>query len=108
MATGDVDTGKIAIGKAAPKARSKALPDGLKVWLIASLVVLLSSLILFVGNIVAGFIYFTEKTPPLWVTVLGVLAVLGMAASFAGLCLVFLLAVLKARREDKAQVVEQQ
>ncbi len=90
------------------KVISKAMPDGLKGWLVTSLAVLLGSLVLFVGNVVAGFIYFTEKAPPLWVTVLGVIALLGMAAGFGGVCLVFLLAVVKARLEDKAPVVEQQ
>jgi hypothetical protein len=80
----------------------------LKGLLITSLVVLLGSLVLFVGNVVAGFVSFTEKKQPLWVTVLGVVELLGMAVGFGGLGLVFLLAVVKARREDKAPVVEQQ
>ena len=78
------------------------MADGLKGWLIASVVVLLGSLALFVGNVVAGFAYFTEKTTPLWVTVVGVVAVLGIAAGFGGLLLVLVLAAAKSRKDDKA------
>jgi hypothetical protein len=108
VATDDVAPGVSAESAPKGKVTSKAMPDGLKGLLITSLVVLLGSLVLFVGNVVAGFVYFTEKTQPLWVTVLGVVELLGMAVGFGGLGLVFLLAVVKARREDKAPVVEQQ
>jgi hypothetical protein len=108
VATDNVVPGVPADNAPKGKVTSEAMPDGLKGLLITSLVVLLGSLTLFVGNVVAGFVYFTAKTPPLWVTVLGVVALLGMAAGFGGVCLVFLLAVVKARREDKAPMVEQQ
>jgi hypothetical protein len=108
VATDDVAPGMPAESAPKGKVTSKAMPDGSKGLLITSLVVLLGSLTLFLGNVVAGFVYFTAKTTPLWVTVLGVVALLGMAVGFGGVCLVFLLAVVKARREDKAPVVEQQ
>jgi hypothetical protein len=95
-ATGDSGTGR---------ATGKAMPDGLKGWLIASVVVLLGSLALFVGSVVAGFAYFTEKTAPLWVTVVGVVAVLGIAAGFGGLLLVLVMAAAKSRKDDRAQSV---
>jgi hypothetical protein len=108
VATDDVVPGVPAESAPKGKVTSKAMPDGLKGLLITSLIVLLGSLVLFVVNVVAGFVYFTAKTTPLWVTVLGVVALLGMAGGFGGVCMVFLLAVVKARREDKAPVVEQQ
>jgi hypothetical protein len=83
-----------------PKVRSKAMPDGLKGWLVASLVVLLVSLLVFVVDVVMGFTYFTQKTTPLWVTVLGGVAVVGMGLGFLGVCAVFLMAVVKFRKED--------
>jgi hypothetical protein len=85
------------------KVRSKAMPEGLKGWLVASLVVLLLSLLVFVVDVVMGFTYFTQKTTPLWVTVLGAAAVLGMGLGFAGIGLVFVMAVVKSRREDKQE-----
>jgi hypothetical protein len=83
-----------------PKVRSKAMPDGLKGWLVVSLVVLLVSLLVFVVDVVMGFTYFTQKTTPLWVTVLGGVAVMGMGLGFLGVCAVFLMAVVKFRKED--------
>jgi hypothetical protein len=85
------------------KVRSKAMPEGLKGWLVASLVVLLLSLLVFVVDVVMGFTYFTQKTTPLWVTVLGAAAVVGMGLGFAGIGLVFVMAVVKSRREDKQE-----
>lgn len=84
------------------KTTGTPISDGLKRWLIASVAVLLASLTLFVGNIVAGFVYFNEKTIPLWVTVVGVIAVLGIATGFGGLLLVLVLAALKSHKDDKA------
>jgi hypothetical protein len=102
--TGDAEQRKVETGKAA----SKAMPDGLKGLLVTSLVVLVGSLMLFVGNVVAIFVYFTAEATPLWVTGLGVVAVLGIALGFGGVGVVFILAVVKARKEDKARAVEQQ
>ena len=80
------------------KASSKAIPEGFKWWLVASTTVIVGSLVLFVVNVVAGFAFFTEKTAPLWVTVIGVISVIGMGLGFGCLMLVFLLAALKGRR----------
>ena len=51
---------------------SKAIPASAKKWLVASLAVLLLSLVLVLGDVVAAFVYFADKTDPLWVTLLGV------------------------------------
>ncbi len=63
---------------------SKPMPDGFKWGLVASVGVLLASLLLFAGDVVAAFVYFSRKATPLWVTVVGGFAVLGIAAGFAG------------------------
>ncbi len=88
------------------KASGKAIPDGFKWWLIASLTIIVGSLMLFVVNVVAGFAFFTEKTEPLWVTVVGVISVVGMGLGFGCLFLVFMLAALKGRRDKTAAVDE--
>ncbi len=85
------------------KTGGTAMAEGLKGWLIASVIVLLGSLTLFVSTVVAGFVYFKEASTPLWVTVLGVVAVLGTGLGFGGLFLVLVLAALKARKADKAK-----
>ena len=89
------------------KATSKAISEGFKWWLVASTAVIVGSLVLFVVNLVAGFAFFTEKTAPLWVTVVGVVSVIGMGLGFGCLFLVFLLAALKGRRDKTAVVNEE-
>ncbi|WP_213804454.1 hypothetical protein [Granulicella sp. dw_53] len=92
--------------KALPiKPSNKILSDGLKWCLIASVIILLGSLAMFVTNVVAGFAYFNERTAPLWVTVLGVVSIIGIALGFGGLFLVFLLAAAKSRRDGSAKAV---
>src|SRR5580698_1330192 len=83
------------------RVRSKAMPEGLKRWLVTSLTVLLVSLVAFVVDVVIGFSYFTQKTAPLPVRALGLAAMLGMALGFLGVCMVFLKAVVRSRKEDK-------
>lgn len=90
------------------KAGSRAIPEGFKWWLIVSTAVIVGSLALFVVNLVAGFAFFTEKTAPLWVTVIGVISVIGMGLGFGCLVLVFLLAALKGRRNKAAVVVDEE
>lgn len=89
------------------RATSKAISEGFKWWLVASTAVIVGSLLLFVVNLVAGFAFFTEKTAPLWVTVIGVISVIGMGLGFGCLFLVFLLAALKGRR-NKSVVADQE
>ena len=64
--------------------RSKALPDGFKGWIVASVSLLLVSLLLVLGDIVAVFAYFSDKTSPLWVTLLGGAGVVGVGLGFGG------------------------
>ena len=72
---------------------SKAIPDGSKKWLMAFLGVLLFSLLLVLGDIVAAFVYFADKSDPLWVTLLGVAGGLGVAVGFGGFFLLMAIAV---------------
>jgi hypothetical protein len=86
---------------------SKAMPDGFKWWLVANVSVLLLSLLLFVGNVAAGFVYFSDKAAPAWVTALGIVALMGMCVGFGGLFLMLILVAVKAYRTDKKRAAEQ-
>jgi membrane protein YdbS with pleckstrin-like domain len=81
--------------------KSKPLPDGFKSWIIASVAVMLVSLLLLLGDIVAAFAYFSEKTSPLWVTLLGVAGALGVALGFAGLFVLLAFAGWRSYLESK-------
>ena len=81
--------------------KSKSLPDGMKGWLIASIGVLLASLVLVLGAIVAAFVYFSDKTTPLWVTLLGVAGALGVGLGFAGLLGLMAFAGWQEHRESR-------
>ena len=81
--------------------KSTPLPDGYKLWIIASTAVLLASLVLVLGAIVAAFVYFSDKTTPLWVTLLGVAGVLGVGVGFAGLFGLMAVAGWREHRESK-------
>jgi membrane protein YdbS with pleckstrin-like domain len=80
---------------------SKAVPDGFKGVLVVSVSVLLVSLMLLVGDIAAAFVYFSQKATPLWVTVVGAIAVLGVAAGFAGLFVLMAIAGWRSHREAR-------
>jgi len=80
---------------------SKPMLDGFKWGLVASVGVLLTSLVLFVGDIGAAFVYFSQKTTPLWVTVLGAVAALGIVVGFAGFFLLMAIAGWRSHRESK-------
>jgi hypothetical protein len=80
---------------------SKAIPDGAKKWLVAFLGVLLSSLLLVLGDIVAAFVYFSDKSNPLWVTLLGVAGAFGVAVGFGGFFLLMAIAGWQSLREAR-------
>jgi hypothetical protein len=80
---------------------SKALPDGFKGWIVASVSLLLVSLALVLGDIVAAFVYFSDKTNPVWVTLLGVAGALGVGLGFAGLFVLMAVAGWRSYRESK-------
>jgi hypothetical protein len=69
-------------------------------------VILVGSLALLAVDVVAGFSYFMQKTTPLWVTLLGVAAVSGIALGFAGFLLLMVMAAwLNWREGRKIQVI---
>lgn len=80
---------------------SKAIPDGAKKWLVAFLGVLLFSLLLVLGDIVAAFVYFADKSNPLWVTLLGVAGAFGVAVGFGGFFLLMAIAGWQSLREAR-------
>lgn len=82
-------------------AKSKALPDGFKGWIIASVALLLISLLLVLGDIVAAFVYFSDKTVPLWVTLLGIAGALGVGLGFTGFFVLMAVAGWRSYRESK-------
>ena len=72
-----------------------------KPWLIASLVILVGSL-LSLGVVVTGmFVYFSGLDKPLWLELLFVVAALGVAVGFAGFFVMMLLAGWKSFREGR-------
>jgi hypothetical protein len=81
--------------------RSKALPDGFKGWIVASVSLLLVSLLLVLGDIVAVFAYFSDKTSPLWVTLLGGAGVVGVGLGFGGFFVLMAVAGWRSHRVSK-------
>jgi hypothetical protein len=82
-------------------AKSKALPDGFKGWIVASVSLLLVSLVLVLGDIVAAFVYFSNETSPWWVALLGVAGALGVGLGFAGLFVLMAIAGWRSHQESK-------
>ena len=74
---------------------NKAVPDGMKSWLLACSVVLIVSLVLLTGNLVAGFYFFSDMKMPVWVSILGAVAMLGVVAGFGGVFLLMAAAAVK-------------
>jgi hypothetical protein len=80
---------------------SKAIPDSAKKWFVASLGVLLLSLVLVLVDVVAAFVYFADKTDPLWVTLVGVAGAFGVAMGFGGFFLLMVFAGWRSLRESR-------
>jgi membrane protein YdbS with pleckstrin-like domain len=83
---------------------NKVMPDGIRAWLVASTVVLVVSLVLLTGNIVAGFCFFADMKVPLWVSGLGAVAVLGVVIGFGGVFLLLVVGGVKGWREGHRRV----
>ena len=62
----------------------ESIPKGYKPFLVASIAVLVLSLMLLAGAVCAAFFYFSGQGTPLWVVVMGGFAVLGIVTGFAG------------------------
>ena len=80
---------------------TESLPKGYKSWLIASMVVLVSSLVLLAIAVTAAFWTFADTTAPLWVVALGALSLVGVGLGFGGLFLILLTAGYKSFREGR-------
>jgi uncharacterized membrane protein YqhA len=80
---------------------TESLPKAYKPWLIASLVILVGSLVLLAIAVTAAFWTFADQTTPLWAVVLGVLSLLGIALGFGGLFLMLVAAGYKSFREGR-------
>jgi hypothetical protein len=82
-------------------AQVKAIPDGSKKWIVACLGVLLFSLALVLGDIVAAFVYFADIADPLWVTLLGFVGAFGVALGFGGFFLLMAFSGWRSLREAR-------
>ncbi len=80
---------------------TESLPKGYKPWLIASVVILIGSLALLAVAVTAAFWTFADTKAPLWVVILGALALLGVGLGFGGLFLLMLTAGYKSFREGR-------
>ena len=84
-----------------PHRGEEPIPKEYKPWLILSLVTLVGSLFLLAVTVTSAFIEFGEKTTPLWLILLGVVAILGVGLGFLGFLLIMAAAGLKAWREAR-------
>lgn len=84
---------------------SEAVPAQYRRWLVVSTAILLLSLLLLLGQVISAFVYFAAASTPVWVTVLGVLALFGMSTGFAGLFLLLAIAGARAWRGGKSRVI---
>jgi len=85
---------------------AESIGKAYKPYLLASLAVLIGSLVLLgvVGTV--AFVGTTGEPTPLWVIVLGVVAVLGLAAGFSGFFLIMVVAGWQSfRAARKVQVI---
>lgn len=72
-----------------------------KPWVIASVGVLVGSLMLLAGTVGAAFVYFNAAGTPLWVMMLGALAVLGIGVGFGGFFVMMMVAGWRSFREGR-------
>ena len=85
---------------------TESIGKAYKPWIIASVVVLVGSLMLLavVGTI--GFVYYASSGMPIWLILLGVAAALGVALGFGGFFLLMMTAGWKSFRDDrKVQII---
>ena len=79
----------------------ESLAKGYKPWLVASVAVLVASLMLLAAAVTAAFLYFGEQATPLWVVVTGGFAVFGILAGFGGFFLLMATAGWRSFREGR-------
>ncbi len=84
----------------------ESLPKGYKPWIVASVAVLVLSLMMLAIAVTEAFVAFQQSSTPLWVVALGAVAVFGIFAGFGGLFLLMAVAGYKTFREArKVQVL---
>ncbi len=76
------------------------IPMAYRPWLMVALATLVLSLLALVITTSIAFIYYANILPPLWLTVLGALAALGVAAGFGGMFLLLVIAGYRSFKED--------
>ena len=74
---------------------------GYKPWIVASVAVLVGSLLLLITTVFIGFVYYSETGQPLWVVLMGVVSVLGIGVGFGGFFLLMMAAGWLSWREDR-------
>ena len=74
---------------------------GYKPWIVASVAVLVGSLLLLITTVFIGFVYYSETGQPLWVVLMGVLSVLGIGVGFGGFFLLMVAAGWLSWRKDR-------
>ncbi len=79
----------------------ESIGRGYKVWLIASVAVLVGSLVLVAIAVTAAFVSFADQGTPLWVIVVGAFGVLGTGLGFAGMFLIVATAGWRSFREER-------
>jgi len=72
-----------------------------KVWLMASIGVLVASLMLVAVAVTAAFISFAKQGTPLWVIIVGTLGGLGVATGFAGMVIILGVAAWRSFRDER-------
>ena len=80
---------------------AESIGKAYKPWLIASLAVLIGSLGLLAIVGAVAFLYFAATGMPLWLLLLGVVALLGMLLGFGGFFLLMMTAGWSSFRESK-------
>ncbi len=79
----------------------ESVGKGYKPWIVASIAVLVGSLLLFIVTVFIGFVYYSETGQPLWVVLMGVASVLGIGLGFGGFFLLMMAAGWLSWREDR-------
>ena len=81
--------------------RVESIPRGYRPWIVASIAVLVVSLMLLAGTVGASFFYFEDHGSPLWVVVLGGFAVFGVLLGFSGFFVMMMIAGWRSFREGR-------
>ena len=80
---------------------TEPIPKAYKPYLILSVAVLVGSLLVLTVVVTIAFVYFINQPTPIWITLLGVVAALGVALGFGGMLLMMLLAGWSSFREQR-------